>query len=1680
MPFDWIIYFGDGDTCDQQDCDELCDVSTTKVGGICEGIKDDFSDLIDSSIGQVSEKVIRCYFARVQCGSDFLEGTPTITPQSILCREIPYFERFGRIFLPLCTLDWFLGRGDTRNATSTRFRGAYVVDQLLETLERRYNISQSNLVVLSGTRGGALGALHSAKYIRDKLNGPKVITLADGAWFVDLETFSPRTETVQDAFDVDTRLRRESSGWIGSARLNDDCLAKWNAGGPGIAAPHRCLFVPELLPFLANEKIMFIHAQYDLLFLSSTGLLDETAESRFFDAESYALRAISYVESFGSVVRSSTLDAASPQPDNHYFFMPSCGTPGYLIPTSLHAIGQQTIDVASAGSIQIRRDIKTWENLTIGNLAVRDAVGQWIQNAGNQSIIPTSLGQLGDGVEVGMVQDKCRGFLCNPTCTESILPFRVSAIFSPCAQNIILAYALLLMCTLWLAFAWGYFRVRLFRHNARSYWTAFRTGKPLPDFGYFQLRERMAMEQSPMRDENPSSPQKSPSDYQPIVPPMNTSSTTTTGGPLSPIPASPPPGLASPPPGLSPLMSDSMLPRIESSGSSAMVASVAPEGDDEIDMVALANDLTSPDKKVRAAAKKKYKELQKATADRRKADKDKAKTQAQQEYEAREREARRQFEERQAAMGLQAQQAKAQEEEEKRKKEAKKGATKKTKEAEKRVVSDDVSNVVNPFLAQQATPATTTADPGAGKIQRKAEEEILMEAASLDYRKVHLMVRDLSYWAPPRQAKNPIRRLFSSSSSEVKYQILRNVDLAVKPGQMHALMGPSGSGKSTLLDVLALIRDSGEMKGAHYINGVRSHARESSFLRDWLRHNVAYVRQTDVLFPRMTVREHLQHAAWLLLPQFMPDMKKLRRVQQVIELLELDACSETICGDGGVKIEGGISGGQRRRVSVATQLLRLPACMLLDEPTSGLDSTNALLLCKSLHTLAHRGGLTIVMTIHQPRNEIFNLFDQLTVLVGGRIVFSGSPAEAPIHFSIDTNERQDISVADALLDKLAVAPENEVKGFEALYATGPLGRRMAEEMKAEATDFDEQTAHDLQEVLRESALGEGRWSWESPSSAAMQMWVLMSRTMRRGGFDLRKSMILAFIGGCVVGLCFVGIGSVTSRTALAYLTVATMTFLQGAFLGDRYLAEKQMYDHESAAGSAVQWTAFLASQFVRDSVTSASEALSFGIPAYWIGGMFPAVDRFLIFLVLIVLIAHVCISSNVLVEIDRDNLRAAALVNVAYVGLGALFNGFIIQLRDLPVYLSWLPYIMVTYWGFAGILVNDFTGETFKCTSSVLECATRTGDVFIVAFSFDAVDPYVSMLALLIMIIIFRTCAVADFFFRYVRGRGKGLKLLSGGNTLEDDALKNVPKRAAAFGKQAVKLGSAMKSMISNRGDLGKRMVEQAKQKNQQDTERVVAKMGKEGIAFNEEWDYVATGEGAQANSFQVAAKEPFYRAIFQSRAAMVALCIFDIGFLGVVCTIPVGTSWNFFFFMGVSSVIGVIFMIQFIISLCFMVPITPTGPKDCTWAGTNDAVAFLATIGDFAIIIQMWSGNAYAPVSDPLAQANNALTFLILSGLSRGTRLIRVYNFWYKVARYHEIRAVSWLMAADQEKEKKMEEFRRGGVGNDPAARISQQSNNRAMAKSMRIAAANPMWSAYGSSSGPAVVPPNIDPSSF
>jgi len=221
--------------------------------------------------------------------------------------------------------------------------------------------------------------------------------------------------------------------------------------------------------------------------------------------------------------------------------------------------------------------------------------------------------------------------------------------------------------------------------------------------------------------------------------------------------------------------------------------------------------------------------------------------------------------------------------------------------------------------------------------------------------------------------------------------ILRNVSVSYFPGDLSAIMGPSGAGKSSLIANL-LGNESGVKEGSVFVNEVEGPPEHFKSV-------AKLIPQEDVLLHSFSVREVLHFQAELILPESFSKDSKRKRIMEVVESLGLTDCLDTNIGT----VENrGISGGQRKRVSIAMDLIGNPAVLFVDEPTSGLDSTTARQVVKILSSLA-KGSVghrrTIICTIHQPSFKIFSHFDKLTLLTKGRVAFHGTLEEVEAFFA---------------------------------------------------------------------------------------------------------------------------------------------------------------------------------------------------------------------------------------------------------------------------------------------------------------------------------------------------------------------------------------------------------------------------------------------------------------------------------------------------------------------------------------------------------------------------------------------------------------------------------------------------------------------------------------------------------
>uniref|UniRef100_K1QMC2 Protein white n=1 Tax=Magallana gigas TaxID=29159 RepID=K1QMC2_MAGGI len=280
-------------------------------------------------------------------------------------------------------------------------------------------------------------------------------------------------------------------------------------------------------------------------------------------------------------------------------------------------------------------------------------------------------------------------------------------------------------------------------------------------------------------------------------------------------------------------------------------------------------------------------------------------------------------------------------------------------------------------------------DPELGFPQKDYEENYSSQVYP-----VTLSWRDCNVFALPK------RKLccLCNKEEELPKRILTNVSGIIKPGRLTAVMGASGAGKSTLMNMLTFKnRGSLLIQGEIRVNGVLMD-------KDKMSNLAAYVQQDDLFIGTMTVREHL------------------------VFRLGLTKCADTFIGTPG-KVKG-ISGGEMKRLSFASELITNPPLLFTDEVTSGLDSFMALSVVQSLKTMVHMGH-TIMCTVHQPSSEVFELFDEIILMAEGKVAFSGPVTHALEFFkSVGHPCPMNYNPANHFILTLAIIPgfESECKG----------------------------------------------------------------------------------------------------------------------------------------------------------------------------------------------------------------------------------------------------------------------------------------------------------------------------------------------------------------------------------------------------------------------------------------------------------------------------------------------------------------------------------------------------------------------------------------------------------------------------------------------------------------------------
>uniref|UniRef100_A0AAQ5ZI47 Broad substrate specificity ATP-binding cassette transporter ABCG2 n=1 Tax=Amphiprion ocellaris TaxID=80972 RepID=A0AAQ5ZI47_AMPOC len=508
----------------------------------------------------------------------------------------------------------------------------------------------------------------------------------------------------------------------------------------------------------------------------------------------------------------------------------------------------------------------------------------------------------------------------------------------------------------------------------------------------------------------------------------------------------------------------------------------------------------------------------------------------------------------------------------------------------------------------------------------------------------------------------------------------------MKPG-LNAILGPTGCGKSSFLDILAARKDPSGLSGEVLIDGAPQPPNFKCLS--------GYVVQDDVVMGALTVRQNLRFSAALRLPKSVPQREKEARVNHLITELGLAHVADSRVG---TELNRGISGGEKKRTSIGMELIMDPAVLFLDEPTTGLDASTACTVLLLLKRMAEKGK-TIILSIHQPRYSIYRLFDSLTLMVSGKMVYHGPAQSALVHFNkigyqCDSNDNP----ADFFLDVIngnftAVTspPVNRREG-NATYSTSQKARQnikehlLTEYIKAE--DFST-TKAELERIIKDKATVPRPKSrtvtYNSPFFHQLR-WVVW-RTLLN--LMLQPQIWLAPLGvniflSLLVGAVFFGVkddqSGLQNRTGALFFVTVHQCFSTVA-AAELFIKERKLFIHEYISGYYRVSVYFLAKML--SDITLRSIVISvFSCIVYFMIGFKSTPENFSIFLLTLLLVSYTATALTVAVSADQNVVSVAnILMSMCFVVM-MLFSGLLVNLPSVIVGLSWVKYLSIPRYGF--------------------------------------------------------------------------------------------------------------------------------------------------------------------------------------------------------------------------------------------------------------------------------------------------------------------------------------------------------------------------------------------------------------
>ncbi|CAJ0599895.1 unnamed protein product [Cylicocyclus nassatus] len=603
----------------------------------------------------------------------------------------------------------------------------------------------------------------------------------------------------------------------------------------------------------------------------------------------------------------------------------------------------------------------------------------------------------------------------------------------------------------------------------------------------------------------------------------------------------------------------------------------------------------------------------------------------------------------------------------------------------------------------------------------------------------------------PSTTASSFSEKYARRRPQKRKEILHKVSGIAKAGRLLAIMGSSGAGKTTLLNVLTSRNLAGlDVEGKITVDG-------QSISKWKFKEISAFVQQHDMFVGTMTAREHLRFMARLRIGSNYTKMEQDLRVEEVIRKMGLSGCADTLIGT--PSSSKGLSCGEMKRLAFASEMLTCPKILFCDEPTSGLDAFMAGHVVSALRTLAD-GGMTVIITIHQPSSQVYNSFNDVCLMACGRIIYLGPTEEAhPLFERCGYPSPDYCNPADHLVRTLAIINDRKKDCLETIskirkgFLETAYGKRIREiegDKSMEKRVFD-----------GSDAMNHNFFTMKHPASFYAQLSALTWRawlTIVRDPTVLKIKLIQTIICAIITGLIYLQTpirpDTIMSINGVLFNLIRDTSFMLQYPAVPAMTMELPIVLRENANGIYSTSAYFLGKNIAEFPQYVILPAIYTAI-VYWMAGLVPDIWTFLFATFICILMINVAISISYATATVFGSTDIAMTILPMFIVPMLAFGGFFITFETIPGYFKWFSKLSYFKYSYEALAINEWEMIDFipGCVNYTLQHSScpSTGREVLEQIDFNEYSKWVDVLILTAMFFIIRAISYVALLVRAYR-----------------------------------------------------------------------------------------------------------------------------------------------------------------------------------------------------------------------------------------------------------------------------------------------------------------------------------------